>query len=250
MRISVRTNVDELHRQYAHVKNSQMPFATMLAINRTLEDGRQAITQAISSSFDSPTSWAMKGVRYWKAEKNNPTRGRIFLDDFAGKGIPAYKFLSAEVYGGPRRLKRSEVMLRERGLLPEGYFAVPGSAAPLDGNGNIPGNVMVQVLSVLQAFGEQGYKANLVSGTRADKRLKRAGVSYFVGRPGKGLPLGIWERRAFAIGSAVRPFMVFVRAPVYSKRLHFYEIWQNVARVRFPAHMEQALQFAMKTARR
>lgn len=250
MHIQVRTDVEALHRQFADVKNSQMPFATMLAINRTLEDGRQEITQAIATSFDAPTSWALRGVRYWKAEKNKPLTGRIFLDDFAGKGIPAYKFLSAEVYGGPRRYKRSEVMLRDRGLLPEGYYAVPGSAAPLDGNGNIPGNVMVQVLSVLQAFGEQGYKANLVKGGRADKRLQRAGLSYFVGRPGKGLPLGIWERKAFAHGSAVRPFMIFVRAPAYSKRLHFYEIWENVGKQRFPYHMKEALQFALRTARR
>lgn len=249
MQVSVRTDATRLRAQYRDVRESQIPFATSVAINRTLEDGRQAITNAISSAFNSPTSWALRGVRYTKSDKKT-LRGRIFLDDFAGKGIPAAKFLAAEVYGGERRHKRSEVLLRNKGLLPEGYFVVPGEACPLDSNGNIPGSVVVQVLSQVQAFGEQGFTANRKKGSRGARKLQKAGIGYFVGRPGNGLPLGIWVRRQFAHGSAIKPFMIFVRAPRYERRLNFFDIWAEVSRTRFPVHMREALNYAMSTARR
>src|SRR6478609_1121295 len=132
MRISVRTQIDGLRKQYDALRNRDIPFCVELAINRTLEDGRQRLTQEIATVFEAPTAWALRGIRYYKAERRRGRMtGRIFLDDFAGKGIPAGKFLSAEVYGGPRRYKKSEMALRARGLLPDGYYAVPGNAAPL-----------------------------------------------------------------------------------------------------------------------
>lgn len=249
MRVSVRTDVSGLRAQYRDVREQQVPFATSVAINRTLVDGYNELGRAIATSFDAPTPWALRGVRYEKSTKSK-LKGRIFLDDFAGKGIPASKFLKAQVYGGHRRDKRSEALLRSKGLLPSGYVLVPGEAAPLDAYGNIPGAFMVKVLAALQSFGEQGFKANLVKGSRADKKMQRAGVAYFVGRPGGRLPLGIWERRQFAHGSAVKPVMIFVRTPVYQVRLDFFEIWQNVVRQRFPEHMRTVLQEALATARR
>ena len=57
-----------------------------------------------------------------------------------GKGIEPEKILQAEIFGGSRRPKRSEVALRRVGILPDGYFLVPGQACPLDQYGNVKGS--------------------------------------------------------------------------------------------------------------
>lgn len=146
--------------------------------------------------------------------------------------------------GGPRRQKRFEKALQARGLMPPGTFAVPAGGAPLDSNGNIPGSFIVQLLSYFNAFGEQGYRPNMM-----DKRRKQIekvgrsikgyrtinGVAYFVSN-GSGhnshLPAGIYSKTG-THGSNVRPVILFVRTPSCSARLPFFETVEKTVQRRF-----------------
>ena len=170
--------------------------------------------------------------------------------------------------GGPRESKNHEQVLRRAGILPPGYFAVPGQAAPRDANGNIPPSFITQMLSYFRAFGEQGYQANMTDKTRArfEKKLGKAAggtVEFFVSR-GRGfwfgrrswregrrqhLPPGIWQRVRYSKGSAIRPIMMFVKAPKYRQLINLPEIVGETARREFPVKFRQYYAEALATAR-
>ena len=109
---------------------------------------------------------------------------------------------------------------------------------------------IVQIVSWFRAFGEQGYKANSTDKTRArlgkDKKNGTRGFAYFVLRQKTGkLPAGIYQRFAFAAGSAVKLVMLFVKSPNYKRRLDFYGIAEKAARAEFdrafPMYLDKLL---------
>ena len=153
-------------------------------------------------------------------------------------GVDPQDVLQAQEFGGRRRDKRSEVILRRAGILPSGMqTAIPKTPYPGsdDGRGNLRGPFLVQLISYLQAFGEQGYRANMTDKRRARLRNQQGigsiaakkvykttlGRRYFVsyGRVrSQHLPPGIWA----ASGTHdvdVKPVVMFVRAGTYQPRI-------------------------------
>ena len=78
---------------------------------------------------------------------------------------------------------------------------------------------------------------------------KAAGFTYFVGRPGDRLPLGIYQRTRFAAGSAVRPVLIFVRSTVYQPTLDFEYVVEQTVKREFSGQFAKAFEEAMRTAR-
>ena len=134
--------------------------------------------------------------------------------------------------------RSSEVILRRAGILPSGMqTAIPKTPYPGsdDGRGNLRGPFLVQLISYLQAFGEQGYRANMTDKRRARLRNQQGigsiaakkvykttlGRRYFVsyGRVrSQHLPPGIWA----ASGTHdvdVKPVVMFVRSGTYRPRI-------------------------------
>ena len=136
-------------------------------------------------------------------------RGRLEVDDSSVKWIDA----DNHVVPLPVATLTREAFPRER--LPHARGGV-----------SIRGPFMVQLLSYLQAFGEQGYKANMLPKNR--RRLekgtaKKAGRRYFVslGRyrdATRHLAPGIWAASGPG-GVDVRPVLMFVKTPAYKPRL-------------------------------
>jgi hypothetical protein len=166
--------------------------------------------------FDRPTPWALGGLRYQKPTSKR-AQVRIWLEEFGGKGNAAAQFLAAEIEGGERKHKRFERALIAKGLMKAGAYAVPGNQAPLDQYGNVPGPFIVRMLSDLQAFGEQGYRAN-----RRGKRRGAKKTNYFFVPPrGSNLKPGVyWHMPGGMIGVA----FIFVSRTAYTKRFDFYGI--------------------------
>ena len=158
-----------------------------------------------------------------------------------GKGVDPQKILTAQALGGRRRDKRSEAALRRVGILPAGYqTAIPREPFPgsEDAFGNLKGSFLVQLISYFQAFGEQGYRANMTDrrkrnlrkqqgiGSIATKKVYKTtlGVRFFVSygrmRDNKTshLPPGIWAARG-THDVDVKPVLMFVRAGTYKPRL-------------------------------
>jgi len=262
LRLDVRDNipgavrwVDDLAKQTA--------FATSKAINQTANAVRNELRREVGQVFDRPTPYVVNAMRVKRYSTKSDLRAEVGPAYLGGKGVDPESVLHAEVFGGPRRLKRSEVALQRVGILPQGFYIVPGEGAPRDAYGNVPGSFLVQLLSYLQAMGEQGYRANMT-----DKRKRQlakvgksaggfktiGGVEYFVAygnlRGGKTAHLhpGIWSRRGIH-GSDVKPVLLFVRSPQYRKRFDMGAIGERtVARVFRPA-FDAAFVDALRTAR-
>ncbi|SAI58962.1 Uncharacterised protein [Bordetella ansorpii] len=241
----------------------QLPYATALALNETANAASAAIKAAMPQVFDRPTPYAVNAVQVLRASRENLSATVRFRDS-AGKNTAADKFLGPQVQGGARGSKRSENAFRRAGLLAPGQFIYPGAAADLDQYGNVSRGQVVQLLSYLQLFGEQGYRANATARSRKarEKRGKTAegyrtinGVAYVVSR-GRGmwygrqqhLPAGVWAKRG-THGADVRPVWLFGKAPSYRPRLDFYGIADRVQNEQFSTNMDAALAKAMSTAR-
>ncbi len=244
--INVRSNMAAVVARFRDAPR-QMRYATARALTYTAQDVKAAQVAEMGRVFDRPTPWTLNSVFVRPATKANLS-AIVWLKDQASKGTPAEKYLAAQIEGGPRRMKGFERALMRAGLLPTGWMAVPGSAAKLDSYGNMSSGQIVQILSAMKAFGEQGYSANrtAVSIKRRGKKLPQ----FFVGRPGGGgLPRGVWQRLTFAHGSKIKPVVIFVRGPRYRPIYRFYEVSERTISRVFPGHMERAAAEAMATAR-
>jgi hypothetical protein len=250
----------------------QVRFAAVGGINDALFEAKQAETAAMQQVFDRPTPYILKSALVRRADRDQAA-GEIYIDFFGrGKGVAPEKILQAEVFGGRRRAKRAELALQRVGLMPPGWAMVPGPGAQphLDAYGNVKGSFIVQLLSYLQAFGEQGYRANMTARRRkALAKLGRSergfktilGVQYFVSR-GKGtwgalpsagrqgreqtLPAGIWARSGIH-GAKVTNVFRFVPLPRYAQRFDFHRVARETVAAALPAAYERRMQAALET---
>lgn len=251
--ISIRDNFSDVIKRLETVAPKQINFAVMVTLNKAAYEASEEVKREMRRVFNAPTPWVIGGVRYRKATRNKLT-ATVDLDFWGNKqGVTVEKVLSAEISGGRRQLKRFESALARMHILPSGMAVVPGSGAEVDGYGNMKAGQIVQILSWFQAFGEQGYSANMRDGGRRlgrdNKRTGKRGFSYFVLKKQHGkLPPGIYKRFELGFGSAVKPVMIFVRAPSYRPRLNFVGVGTRAANRVFAAELPAALSNAIRTA--
>jgi hypothetical protein len=249
--ISVTHNIDETIRRL-QAQARQVPFAISLAINRTAQLVKEDEIHEMRDVFDRPTPYTLNSL-YLKPSTKQTLTAKVWLKEDTSKGTPAAKYLLPQIQGGARRLKRFESALRRVGALPEGMVAVPATGAKFDPFGNMDRGQIVQILSYFRAFPEAGYKANMTDKGRAKLARgskKRLGVAYFVGAPADGkLPLGVWQRTTFAMGSAIKPVLLFVDAVHYQMLFDFPYVAKRVIDREFDRQFEIALRQAMATAR-
>lgn len=236
------------------IAGRKLDAAIAKAINDTAYEVKRAYVDEMSSVFDRPTDYIKKSV-WIKQATASRLEASIDPSYFGGKGVEPVKVLKAQALGGRRRDKRSEVALRRVGILPTGYQVVipadpfPGSE---DAHGNIKGSFMVQLLSYLQAMGEQGYRANMTDRRKAaihkrgGAKVKAVGpklgrryiVAYGNMRGGarltvKGeqdermsnLPPGIWA--VMGSGAVIKPVLMFTRMGDYEVRLRMENVEQR-----------------------
>ncbi len=216
LQFDIRSNASEVIRQFDALKQRHLPQARVNAADRIGRYVYAALRSEMAEVFDRPTPWALGGLRYQKPSLAAPLV-RIWLEEFSGKGIPAARFLTAEIEGGARKPKRFELALQAKGLMPVGSYAVPGRQAPLDAYGNVPGSFIVRMLSDLQAFGEMGYRAN----RRGERRGARKTNYFFVPKKGSHLKPGVyWHMPGGLLGTV----FVFVSKAAYRQRYDFYGI--------------------------
>ncbi len=253
--LSVKIDVRDAIRQLADIKDRQLPFATSLAINNTAKKVREREQHEIRDVFDRPTPFIQNSIFIKSSNKLNLTAKVGIKDNGFGKGIPAIKPLEAEIVGGERRLKRYEVALRSIGVLPDGYFTVPGDGAEIDGYGNMKAGQIRQLLSYFRANRDVGSTSNSTDATRAKLARgtkKKAGVSYFVGKPGDA-PLGIWRRSEMGLFSGpskpLMPILIFVQSARYEAVYDFDFVARQTIEREFDGQFIQAWAEADRTKR-
>lgn len=239
-----------LGRQFSELEKQNLDFAIVQASNKTAFEVRETWKRQAQRIFDRPKPLTVNAALYRKATKQK-LYAEIFLRDEASKGTPPAQYLSAQVQGGDRRPKGMERLLMSAGLMPRDRFAVPGDDAPLDQYGNVGSGQVRKIISQLRAGLEAGYTSNETEQGR-ERRLKRqrkrgGGGSYFAVREQRGrLQPGIYERIAFAQGSAVRAIFIFTRAAVYNRRYDIFGIAEKEWNKLMPFFFERELDKAVE----
>ncbi|MBI5598406.1 MAG: hypothetical protein HY890_01560 [Deltaproteobacteria bacterium] len=219
----------------------RIPKMTAIALTAMAKALRDETQKELPRRFEAPTPWTIGGVMYMSASVNKPEAYVWFKDETAvGKGTPAVKYLWPEIHGGPRRLKRYEVALRRFGVLPDGYYTVPGAGARIDLYGNMTQGQITQILTAMGALVGMSDRMFMDRTNRAPRMggyKRRTGTkNYFLSTPnanrqwaeigmkmrgGTHLAYGVWER--YGSGRSVRPVLLFVKsAPQYKVRFPFY----------------------------
>ena len=242
LQLTIRTeNLDKVREALARLSGPQARQAYANAINDTAFKVRGEMQKELRSRFDRVTPFIGNAPKVFKATPDKltasiaPTLDSRNMPSTGGKvGVDPQQVLQAQEFGGRRRDKKSEVALRRAGILLPGWqTAIPRDPYPGsdDGRGNLRGAFITQLLSYLQAFGEQGYKSNMSDkrkrnlrnqqgiGNIATKKVYKTtlGVRYFVsyGRSrGHHLAPGIWA----ASGThdvQIKPVLMFVRPGNY-----------------------------------
>ncbi len=263
MNLSIRIeNLDKVREALGRLSGAQAKQAYANAINDAAFKAQAAMRAELRSNFDRVTPFIAGAPKVFKATADDLTASiRPTLDtrkvwSKGGKvGVDPQDVLQAQEFGGRRRDKRSEVVLRRAGWLPDGYQTVipdtpfPGSD---DGRGNLKGKFLQSVLSFLQTYqGGQGFKQNMNASSVANvkqygrgkitKRQKEQagpfmGRTYFIAggraavtwdnqkyRIGASktahLQPGIWAAMGVGKSRQLRPVLMFARAGTYRPRI-------------------------------
>ncbi|MFC5548182.1 hypothetical protein [Massilia aerilata] len=249
MRINIQTNFPDVASRLQAL-GRQAPFVAAVSLTRSMQDAQAAIKSEMQRAFDRPTAYALNGT-FLKAAKKDNLEARVWVKDNPfGKGTPADRFLLPQIYGGGRGLKGIERLLQANGLMPSGWFVVPGAGAQLDGNGNVKRSQIVQILSQLKVQRGAGHESRATGSARSNRTIARQGVTYFaLPKVRRGLQPGIYLKRAFAHGSALKPVFIFVRSVQYRPRLKFFEVGQATVNAQFPRHFDAEWTKAVQSAR-
>lgn len=226
----------------------QIPFATSVALNRTAKAVEDAERQAMSGGFDRPKAQTVRAT-YIKRSTKQSLVAEIGLKS-RQMGIPASEYLHANIKGGARSYKRSELMLRQAGILPEGHFTVPGAGATLDAYGNMSRGQIVSILSYFRTFGNTSLNTKRMNATDRSRATRaRKATDYFVvpvaDRTMKLYP-GIWQRTG---NNDIKPLLLFVTRVQYKAVYDFHGVGLKVAHATFQKEFDRAIKEAMATAR-
>ena len=269
MKITISTNADAVQAALKKAQG-QVPYATMLALNKTAAQIKSEVQTEMKRVFDRPTPWVMNSLRVANATKSKLVAEIAYKD--GGSGGSSRTMIEPHVVGGQRRFKAMESRLLSMGYIPEGWNAVPGAAASLDAYGNMSRGQISQLLNVLGTYKEGGYnKANAATRERLAKGNAKKGVygfEYFVSYGGLGrasisirggemhktqiakshLTPGVYQRVSTGFGSSLKPILIFVKRAAYRKRLDFYGIGQRVIDRDLQSNFKQALDQAVDSA--
>lgn len=238
-------NLDRVRDTLNKLSGQQARAAYAKAINDAAFKVRREMQADMARSFDRVTPFIQRSPKVFAATPDKlsasiaPTLDSLNRPSTGGKvGVDPQDVLQAQEFGGARRDKRSESALRRAGILPAGWqTAIPREPYPgsHDGRGNLRGAFLQQLLSYVQAYSEQGFRANMTGKRKANLRNQQGigrvavkkvykttlGVRYFVsyGRMrGQHLAPGIWAAKG-THDVDVKPVLMFVRAPTYRPRL-------------------------------
>lgn len=255
------SGLEEALAGLSDMERTQLPFAMALALTRTAQVVAQDIRAEMSAVFDRPTPATLNSLFLEPATKQK-LEARVWIKDGRtrngkgnligregvwGKGRAASKWLTPEIFGGPRSHKAIDSMLRRRGVLKHGQYVLPGRRAELDQFGNMSSGLIGKILSGAGLYTEEGYKANATDSKQSKaKRNNR----YFVMHDKRRGPFAVAERTSDA-RRGLRIVLAFVnKTPTYRSALNFFEIAEQVAQAELPEQFRRAMAEALRTRRK
>jgi hypothetical protein len=257
VKLNFNIDVNDFERGLDDLGRRQIPFAITVALTRTAQQARDEQYKQVKSIFDRPTPYTLNSLFVRPAKRNDtPPTAEVGYKSASAKGIAAARYLVPHTpEGGKRNDKRSEVALRRAGILPFGYQTRPGKGAKLDQHGNHARGEIVQILSALKAFGEEGYTANRTARSEQKARKSRRLREFVYLKERNGKAGGIFERDVVkkkygTDNSDLTPILIFIREPRYKYRYPFQVINEQIAIARLRPNFRRALEEAIRTGRR
>jgi hypothetical protein len=290
--LTVRVDLKETMAQMDDLQREQVPYAASLALTGVAGHAQASTVEQIRAKLHMPTRYTLDAL-FIKPAKKDKLESMVYVKDgkgarrytdarfpslgsqFVAEGLNADKTIGHLFKGGSRDWKGIEWRFKERGLLPRGMAMVPGDGCPLDANGNVAKDFLMQMLAYFEAFRDT--KQNMGAERRAEylkgkttfaQRRTTAiinGIEYFISR-GKGqwfgagswkrgrmqhLPPGIWQRVQHGRSgrSFVRPMLMFVRQPTgYRRYFDLEQIAEAALGQHWQAEWDRAFEIAMRTA--
>lgn len=200
-------------------RSQNITFASAVALTRTAQKVKAAQIDLMLRKLDRPTRFTLNSLQIKPATK---TKLEATVETKMGFGsVPAGRYLSPLVDGGPRREKASEKRL--------GSYWTPARGVALDTFGNIRGSTVNKILSQLKLRADPQQNSSKSKRSKA----KRTSEAYFIQN---GI---VFQRKGKAKPS---PFLVLVKkVPTYRKVLPWYDVAQEVIDQSLPAEFYAAL---------
>jgi len=216
-------------RRFTATLAGQMPYASMLALNRTAYKVREIAKTRVQTVFDRPTPFTVEGALYEKATKTK-LRSRFFFRDEGHVGGDVATYMATQIEGGQRPQKRAEKLLERIGVLRPGEVIAP-IGIPLNQYGNVPGSQWSKMITDLGA--------NIaVSQTSTIKR------GYFYAEIGGRR--AIWYRLS---GKLTLAFGIYSNTFKYKRLYPWDAIFRQSEGQILPFELDRAIDDALKTAR-
>lgn len=222
------TGLKELEKRLDGLAKKQLPFAIAKALTKTGQIIKKEVINEMKRVFNRPTPYTLNSLKLTPATKRTLV-AEVWFKDPGDKAITAgaKHYLTPQVYGGNRQMKRSEKFL--------GSYYVPGGAIKLNKYGNVTSGQITKILSGLKLFSEKGFSMN---------RTTKEGKYFTIKGKSSHLAPGVWERKR----KGVSPVLIFTNNPNYTKRLAFFEIAQRTYKQNWKSIFEEALQQAIATS--
>lgn len=233
--IDIKSDIHKAERLLGNMK-SQVPFAAARALTLTAKRIEAAEIGEMKRAFKNPTRYTL-GAQYVQPATKTRLEASVWLRGSNRRRDRNY--LEPHIFGGNREQTRFEQQLQRIGVLPAGWFAVPGRFMPRGSRGNVTRGTYQKVLAQLRAFNDSNQN---VSGSDRSRRNRRRNA-FFLNRSRR--PPGIWMRK----GKRVFMAFIFVQRAQYSKRFRFFEVADKTAARHWPRIFNESLSLAIRTSR-
>lgn len=205
----------------------ELPLIRAKTLTRLATNARKRTYDEMPRVFDQPTRWTLNSLSIDVATPGSLKSSVFFKDDVK----KALSYIGPQIYGGQRKFKNYEALLWARGILPGGFYTVPGRNARMTASGNISPAQIVEILSDFQSLRDPLQNRN----------GRRRGARYFVVEGRNGKAGGIYQ----SARNDLLPVLIFVKAANYRQRLDFEGITQSVADNEYATEFEIYLRRAM-----
>lgn len=225
---------DALRDLFPSLADSEFFAGIAEAMTQTARDAEKAVIAEMRTQFDRPTPFALRSLFLIPAK---PEKLIVELDV---KDRAAY-FMRPQIDGGMRKPEKSiEKTLHKAGMLPFGWYCVPGEAAMLDNYGNMQLGQITQILSQLRIQIVGGFDRAMSRKARSQiNAQQRAGGRFFIIKVGKGKNPGIYQREF--LGRNAYPIIKFVTSARYYKKIDINKITRRTVDQRMGSNAMRAL---------
>lgn len=241
--LKITTNIPEKVGKLALLTDLQFRYAVAQAMTDSAKAGQKAITDSMSRYIDRPTPFTQRST-YVSFANPNKLRAEVGFKQFATKGTPAGKYLSAMARGGDRSQKRSETILRNAGAIGRSQYIVPRREWQGDPYGNVPRGTMTMVLSQLKAFNTAGATLNASNSARSRRKRETAG-QFFMSRSGRAI---LYRPPGGDSRDVETAFMVLDDAPNHEKRFPIVRLLNEEIARSYPRHIRSSLERELRRA--